>query len=629
MADNTRYHSLEEHVKKQEARLQEVLDSMANLQERYQHNRQQKPQEEDGNHHKLEAMVVNLDHRFSGLEQRFNAFMKFVMKEKEGNEDGAENSEPLLPTPPSHLRLSSESEGVGIACDKKNKFLPPNPPKLELPMFSSGNPREWVRKCQKYFLNYHVPESQKVDVVEMFLEGKADIWFQGVKLERPNLSWDVFCELLNERFAEKGGRDVVEEFNKLRQNGSVEEYQEKFEELKSLMLMKNPKLDEQYFVSSFISGLKDEIRPMVKMFKPEKLSKAFDIAVLQEQSMDIQFRHSKNTGKIAIEPKFGMYKSQSGGSNYPTSYRLPYLNPTTKKVDAPAREPKKLSAEEIQHRRAHGLCFKCGEKFGFGHRCGGKQLNFLDGDEEEEILFEDVVGEQDEQTGRPGEPVNVSLNALSGALKRKTIMLIGVIEDLPIKILVDTGSTDSFIHFGLVKFLELPFQKVSPFSVTMANGASVTSEAACLGVTWKIQDFRFKFDLKLMELGSWDIILGVDWMCYFSPITFDFQELNIILSQEGELISLQGFVNQPVMDLVRGKDLREFIQERQKCCATISMEEIPKDNSELQLGIQGVLQQFSQVFDNPQGLPPERNLDHQITLKPDAEPFKLKPYRDS
>ena len=30
------------------------------------------------------------------------------------------------------------------------------------------------------------------------------------------------------------------------------------------------------------------------------------------------------------------------------------------------------------------------------------------------------------------------------------------------------------------------------------------------------------FDIRIMELGEWDIILGVDWMYYYSPITLDF-----------------------------------------------------------------------------------------------------------
>ena len=62
-------------------------------------------------------------------------------------------------------------------------------------------------------------------------------------------------EEICERFGDRGLVDIVKEFNKLRQKGSVLDYQLKFEELKSLMLNHNPHLTKAYFVSSFISGL--------------------------------------------------------------------------------------------------------------------------------------------------------------------------------------------------------------------------------------------------------------------------------------------------------------------------------------------------------------------------------------
>ena len=55
--------------------------------------------------------------------------------------------------------------------------------------------------------------------------------------------------------------DIVEEFNKLNQSGIVHAYRLKFEELKLLM----PYMTKEYFVSSFISGLNDELRLTVKM----------------------------------------------------------------------------------------------------------------------------------------------------------------------------------------------------------------------------------------------------------------------------------------------------------------------------------------------------------------------------
>ncbi|KAL5710217.1 hypothetical protein ACHQM5_020808 [Ranunculus cassubicifolius] len=43
--------------------------------------------------------------------------------------------------------------------------------------------------------------------------------------------------------------------------------------------------------------------------------------------------------------------------------------------------------------------------------------------------------------------------------------------------------------------------------------------------------------------------------------------------------------------------------------------------------IVNVLQSFQDVFEEPQGMPPIRNQDHQILLKPGVEPVHIEPYR--
>lgn len=45
--------------------------------------------------------------------------------------------------------------------------------------------------------------------------------------------------------------------------------------------------------------------------------------------------------------------------------------------------------------------------------------------------------------------------------------------------------------------------------------------------------------------------------------------------------------------------------------------------------INHLLDQFSEIFEAPKNLPPKRSPDHQILLKPNSYPFKLKPYRYS
>ena len=41
----------------------------------------------------------------------------------------------------------------------------------------------------------------------------------------------------------------------------------------------------------------------------------------------------------------------------------------------------------------------------------------------------------------------------------------------------------------------------------------------CSGVQWEMQGYRLKFDLLAMELGAYDVVLGVDWMRKFPIIS--------------------------------------------------------------------------------------------------------------
>jgi len=87
------------------------------------------------------------------------------------------------------------------------------------------------------------------------------------------MSWDEFSGVMCNRFGSKD--DIMEKFNKLVQKDSVDEYVKKFEELKSLMHALNSSLPESYYISGFVSGLKEDIKPMLKILKPMTLMTTF------------------------------------------------------------------------------------------------------------------------------------------------------------------------------------------------------------------------------------------------------------------------------------------------------------------------------------------------------------------
>ena len=50
-------------------------------------------------------------------------------------------------------------------------------PKVILAKFNGENPREWIKKCQRYFLLDPVMEEEKMLFASLHLEGAAETWF--------------------------------------------------------------------------------------------------------------------------------------------------------------------------------------------------------------------------------------------------------------------------------------------------------------------------------------------------------------------------------------------------------------------------------------------------------------------
>lgn len=93
------------------------------------------------------------------------------------------------------------------------------------------------------------------------------------------------------------GRDIIAEFHNLKQTGTVTEYQEKFVELRDFLMTVNYGLTEDYFISSFLSGLKEEIRCSIRKPKPETLIHAFNLARIQELTIEVMKENSNSAGE--------------------------------------------------------------------------------------------------------------------------------------------------------------------------------------------------------------------------------------------------------------------------------------------------------------------------------------------
>ncbi|KAA0040197.1 transposon Tf2-1 polyprotein isoform X1 [Cucumis melo var. makuwa] len=239
---------------------------------------------------------------------------------------------------------------------------------------------------------------------------------------------------------------------------------------------------------------------------------------------------------------------------------------------------------ELQLRREKGLCFKCNEKYSNDHKCKMKEKRELkmfvvnSNNEELEIIEEAEVESTESRAVEVQKNttacVDLSINSVVGLNDPRTMKVRRTQHDQEVVILIDCGATDNFV-----------------------------SEKLSLEV--KVSEWTVKEGFLPLELGGVDIILGDSSLtkARVSP-------KNLMKTWEdhdcGHLIQCRS---------IEVIDLNELVVEK-----GIEVEDMGES-------LMHVLNQFSDVFDWLEKLPPRRSIEHQIHLKDGTNPVNVRPYR--
>ncbi|VFQ73829.1 unnamed protein product, partial [Cuscuta campestris] len=274
---------------------------------------------------------------------------------------------------------------------------------------------------------------------------------------RNNICWDEFVMDLGARFKEDDHNDIVEEFNKLCQTGDLEEYVDKFEELKGLLLRKRPNMPQEYFLDSFIAGLKPQIKPFVKAFAPTSVTKAISYARLQEQTVEAWRTQDKSNKHSQLQSNMGRNNTpllakpeSSAKSSTPTGYQGAFRPQgsynTPSSANKPAftqRNPKFIPASVRAEKIAKGLCYYCDKPFEKGHKCENRET---------QLFLVEVLGEEEaeqfelaEVEARVDNDPSISFHAIYGGNGYQTMRVTGFVGKKALQLLIDSGSTHNFM----------------------------------------------------------------------------------------------------------------------------------------------------------------------------------------
>lgn len=230
----------------------------------------------------------------------------------------------------------------------------------------------------------------------------------------------------------------------------------------------------------------------------------------------------------------------------------------------------------------------------------------------------------------PNDEPHMSLHALIGSKGDDTLKVKGLIQGKPINILVDTGSTNNFISQQLVKQLQLQTAPCSPFQILVANGDHLSCSNTVEKLMWTMAGENFSTRANVIHLGGYDLILGVDWMSQVSPITFDYSGETITVNWQNKRVILPQYSPTATVQVqLNGSKIKQNQEEAYFLVQVTSLEArvSPTKHTTLPTGISTLLQKYTDIFATPTTLPPPRNHDHYIPLKPNSTPVTAHPYR--
>nr|GFA29150.1 putative reverse transcriptase domain-containing protein [Tanacetum cinerariifolium] len=163
-------------------------------------------------------------------------------------------------------------------------------------------------------------------------------------------------------------------------------------------------------------------------------------------------------------------------------------------------------------------CYGCGEKGHLRHLCpkGRNQRN------EGARARAYVVVENPQQNS----------NVVTGTF---------LLNDHYASVLFDSGAERSFVSIEFTPFINIsPVALNTSYYVKLADGKIVNTNTVLRGCTLALFSHMFKIDLLPTRLGSFDVIVGMDWLSYHQAVIVCYEKIVCIPLPNGEILEIHG-----------------------------------------------------------------------------------------
>ncbi|GJY65447.1 putative reverse transcriptase domain-containing protein, partial [Tanacetum coccineum] len=200
-------------------------------------------------------------------------------------------------------------------------------------------------------------------------------------------------------------------------------------------------------------------------------------------------------------------------------------------------------------------------------------------------------------------------------------------------VLFDNGADRSFVSTTFSSQINItPTALDHYYDVELADGRIIGLNTILRGCTLNFLNHPFNINLMPVELGSFDVIIGMDWLARYHAVIVCGEKIvripwgNEILIIHGDK-SNQG--NETRLNIISCTKTQKYMQKGcQVFLAHVTTKETEDKSEKKRLEDVPIVRDFPEVFpEDLPGLPPTRQVEFRIDLVPGAAPVARAPYR--
>eukprot|EP00253_Pinus_taeda_P003078 PITA_03078 len=364
----------------------------------------------------------------------------------------------------------------------------------------------------------------------------------------------------------------------------------------------------------FIFGLNPRIRALVSMWKPSSVAEAVECGCYAEEHLGIK-RDVGPTGSVqsGFPGKTPRNFFRGGSSRPPYGNRTASGGRNLRGTNARGRSSFSRNSRPDSRGSAPINCWGCGGPH-FQWDCPGASSNIMH-----------RAGKEPNSDNRGSHRIHAVVDRDQAAHQSTVVESSGTINGIKLKILFDTGATDSFISSYALNKCGLAARRQNDFhQVEMASGELQTVDLSVDQCEIDLGVCLTKLKVYVTALGTYDLIIGMDWLEAHRAWVDCYGKRILGINDEGEAIQIQGIKREVSLRYISVMQMKHCLR---KGCQAYVIQEVSQEKGP-SLGQYPVLAEFPDVFPKElPGLPLVRELDLTIELKPGTQPISKAPYR--